>query len=130
MTPRQIDQLIERLDSHSAKLDQVRSAIEQKGLTCVPLKIYFKKGRVKVEIALAKGKKKGDKRQSIKSREADREIARATSRSRRACSFCSSSSNIFAISTGPPLSFARATAAVIASSLTLPPRMSALVISV
>lgn len=62
------------------ELLEIQSAIEKKGLTCVPLKIYFKKGRVKLEIALAKGKKKGDKRQSIKQRESDREMARAKSR--------------------------------------------------
>jgi SsrA-binding protein len=58
------------------ELLQIQSAIEKKGLACIPLKIYFKKGRVKLEIALGKGKKKGDKRQSIKAREADREMAR------------------------------------------------------
>lgn len=62
------------------ELLEIQSAIEKKGLTCVPLKIYFKRGRVKLEIALAKGKKKGDKRQSIKQREADREVARYKSR--------------------------------------------------
>jgi SsrA-binding protein len=61
---------------HEHELEQIRSAIEKGGMTCVPLKIYFKKGKVKVEIALAKGKKKGDKRQSVKQREADREMAR------------------------------------------------------
>lgn len=64
------------------ELLQIQVAIEKKGLTCVALKIYFKRGRVKLEIALAKGKKKGDKRQSIKDRESDREMARARSRSR------------------------------------------------
>jgi SsrA-binding protein len=67
---------LRKLLLHQHELEQLQSAIEQKGLTCVPLKIYFKKGRVKLEIALAKGKKKGDKRQSIKEREADREMAR------------------------------------------------------
>jgi len=68
---------LRKLLLHANELEQIQSAIERKGLTCVPLKIYFKRGRVKLEIALAKGKKKGDKRQSIKSREADREMARA-----------------------------------------------------
>jgi SsrA-binding protein len=71
---------LRKLLMHSQELLQIQSAIEKKGLTCVPLKIYFKRGRVKLEIALAKGKKKGDKRQSIKQREADREMARARSR--------------------------------------------------
>lgn len=71
---------LRKLLLHEHELDKLRSAVEKEGFTCVPLKIYFKKGRVKVEIALARGKKKGDKRQSIKSREADREMARARSR--------------------------------------------------
>lgn len=73
---------LRKLLLHEHELDQIRSAVEKQGLTCVPLKIYFKKGRVKVEIALAKGKKKGDKRQSIKRREADREMARARQKAR------------------------------------------------
>jgi SsrA-binding protein len=48
----------------------------------VPLKIYFKKGIAKVEIALARGKKKGDKRQAVKSREADREVQQSMRRDR------------------------------------------------
>jgi SsrA-binding protein len=48
----------------------------------VPLSLYFKGGRAKVEIGLARGKRRYDKRESIKRREQDREIARAT-RSRR-----------------------------------------------
>lgn len=67
---------LRKLLLHREELLKIQSAIEKKGLTCVPLKIYFKKGRVKLEIALAKGKKKGDKRQAVKQREADREMAR------------------------------------------------------
>lgn len=59
------------------ELEQIESAIQEKGLTCVPTKIYFKNGRVKLEIALAKGKKLGDKRASIKEKDAKREIAQA-----------------------------------------------------
>lgn len=64
------------------ELGKIFAAITEKGLTCVPLKMYFKKGMAKVEIALARGKKKGDKRQSIKNREADREIQRSMRKSR------------------------------------------------
>jgi SsrA-binding protein len=64
------------------ELDKIQSAITEKGLTCVPLKMYFKKGVAKVELALARGKKKGDKRQAIKSREADRDIQRSLRKSR------------------------------------------------
>lgn len=71
---------LRKLLLHENELDQLRTAIEKKGLTCIPLKIYFKRGRVKLELALARGKKKGDKRQSSKERDADREMARARSR--------------------------------------------------
>lgn len=67
---------LRKLLLHEHELVKLQAAIQEKGLTCVPLKLYFKRGRVKVEIALAKGKKKGDKRETIKRREADREMAR------------------------------------------------------
>lgn len=50
---------------------------KQKGLTLIPLKIYIKNGKIKLEFAIAKGKKKVDKREVIKKREIDREIKRA-----------------------------------------------------
>lgn len=62
---------------NASELDKIERAIQEKGFTCVPLKIYFKAGWAKVEIALAKGKNVGDKRQTEKSRDADREIASA-----------------------------------------------------
>lgn len=49
----------------------------QKGLTLVPLRVYTKNGKIKLEFGIAKGKKKADKRESIKKRESQREIARA-----------------------------------------------------
>lgn len=49
----------------------------EEGLTLIPLKLYFKKGRVKMELAVAKGKKLHDKRATIKKREAEREISKA-----------------------------------------------------
>lgn len=64
------------------ELTKIFAAVTEKGLSCIPLKIYFKKGIAKVEIALARGKKKGDKRQSIKNREADREIQRSLRKDR------------------------------------------------
>ncbi len=73
---------LRKLLLHEHELDKIRAATTEKGLTCVPLKMYFKRGRAKVEIALARGKKKGDKRQSIKSREASREMQRSLRRSR------------------------------------------------
>ncbi|TYL50089.1 SsrA-binding protein SmpB [Nocardioides sp. BGMRC 2183] len=55
------------------EIDKIERRVNEKGLTVVPLSLYFVKGRAKVEIGLAKGKKTWDKRQSIASREADRE---------------------------------------------------------
>ncbi len=51
--------------------------MEQQGLTLVPLKMYFKRGRVKVSIALGKGKKLHDKREDLKKRQDQRDIQRA-----------------------------------------------------
>ena len=55
----------------------------QKGFTLVPLRLYFKKGKAKFEIAAARGKQKHDKRESLKKAEAKREMDRATARRRR-----------------------------------------------
>lgn len=55
------------------EIDKIERKTSEKGFTVIPLSIYFVKGRAKVEIGLAKGKKTWDKRQSIASREADRE---------------------------------------------------------
>jgi SsrA-binding protein len=54
---------------HSKELDVLIGAVERKGYTIVPLKLYWSKGRVKCAIAIAKGKKVHDKRQTIKDRE-------------------------------------------------------------
>lgn len=64
------------------ELQEIAAAIKEKGLTCVPLKIYFKDGRVKVEIALVKGKKLHDKRESIKKQDVDRQLRRVTQKDR------------------------------------------------
>lgn len=56
---------------------RLRSALEEKGLTLVPLSIYFSGPYVKVELGLVKGKKLYDKRQSIKDRDSEREIRRS-----------------------------------------------------
>ena len=66
-----------------AELNKLLGKTTEKGLTIVPLRMYFKKGRIKLAIALAKGKKLFDKRETIKRREADRETRAAIkSRSR------------------------------------------------
>lgn len=67
---------LRKLLLHESELNQLQIATQEKGLTCIPLKIYFKKGIVKVELGLARGKKKGDKRQDLKTRDANREIDR------------------------------------------------------
>ena len=57
---------------------------DQRGFTLVPLRMYFKDGRAKVELAVAKGKQVHDKRESIKSADAKRDIAQALTRKRKA----------------------------------------------
>lgn len=62
------------------ELDKLRAAVEKKGLTIVPLRMYLKRGFAKIEVALARGKNVGDKRETVKKREADREAHRAMKR--------------------------------------------------
>ncbi len=64
---------------HRSEIEKLIGAIEREGLTLIPLELYFERGRAKVQIALAKGKKAHDKRESIKRKIADRETARAMS---------------------------------------------------
>jgi SsrA-binding protein len=59
------------------EINRLREKIEQKGATVVPLKMYWKRGRVKLEIGVAKGKKNHDKRQDIKARDWQRDKQRA-----------------------------------------------------
>lgn len=63
-----------------AEIDKIERRVNEKGLTVVPLALYFKDGRAKVEIALAKGKKSWDKRHSIAERQANREKQQALGR--------------------------------------------------
>jgi SsrA-binding protein len=65
---------------HKRELRRLESAASERGVTLVPLAIYFKNGLAKVEIAVARGKQAHDKRQAIKERERDRELRRATMR--------------------------------------------------
>jgi SsrA-binding protein len=62
------------------EIDKIERRVNEKGLTVVPLSLYFKDGRAKVEIALAKGKKSWDKRASLAERQADREKQQALGR--------------------------------------------------
>ena len=63
-----------------AELKRIRGLVEQKKMSCIPTKIYFQKGLAKLEIALAIGKTKYDKRQSLKRKQAQREMERALKR--------------------------------------------------
>lgn len=65
---------------HRKEINRLIGKVEQQGLTLIPLKMYFKGGRVKVAIGLGKGKKVYDKRESIKRREDKRDMARAMKR--------------------------------------------------
>ena len=69
-----------KLLMHKHEIDRLIGKTREKGLTLVPTRLYFKDGRAKVEIALARGKDVGDKRQSIKEREMKREMERAIRR--------------------------------------------------
>lgn len=73
---------IRKLLLHRNEIDKIYSSVSEKGMACVPLKMYFKNGRVKVLIGIAKGKTKGDKRDSIKTREVNREMQRALRKGR------------------------------------------------
>ena len=68
---------------HRKQIDNLSSKVLERGFTLVPLKLYIKDSTVKVEIALAKGKKLYDKRESIIRRETEREIRQAIKRQRR-----------------------------------------------
>lgn len=63
---------------HATQIAELTRALEAKGFTLVPLKLYFKGNKVKVELGLAKGKKAYDKRQAITARDAARDMARQT----------------------------------------------------
>jgi SsrA-binding protein len=62
---------------HAREVDTIHAALARGGLTAVPLRLYFKKGRVKVEFAIAKGKKTYDKRASIAKKDAERDARTA-----------------------------------------------------
>lgn len=68
---------------HRAEIDRILQRIRERGYTLVPTRLYFKNGRAKVEIALARGKTKGDRRQTIRERETRREMDRAIADSKR-----------------------------------------------
>jgi len=67
---------------HRRQINSLVGSLSQKGVTMVPLSMYFKRGRVKVEVALVRGKQRYDKRQAIRQKEQRREIDRALGRRR------------------------------------------------
>ena len=67
---------------HRRGLDSLIGKVQEKGLTVVPTKLYFKNGRAKVELAVARGKEQRDKRRDIAKRDADRDIERVLRRRR------------------------------------------------
>jgi SsrA-binding protein len=66
-----------KLLAHKGEIDRLMGKIQERGLTLVPTRIYFSGPRAKVEIALARGKDRFDKRESIKAREQKRDMERA-----------------------------------------------------
>jgi SsrA-binding protein len=75
-TPRRDRKLL----MHRAEINKIAVKLKQGGVTLIPLSIYFKDGKVKVELALAHGKKSHDKRQSLLEKQDERETQRAISR--------------------------------------------------
>jgi len=69
-----------KLLMHKREIERLIGRTREKGLTLVPTRLYFRDGRAKIEIALARGKDVGDKRQAIKEREMKREMERAIRR--------------------------------------------------
>jgi len=68
---------VRRLLLHKREILRLQNRVEQKGYTLIPLRIYFRRGKAKVDIALAKGKREYDRRQDIAERDARRAIERA-----------------------------------------------------
>lgn len=66
---------------HKEEIEKMRGAIEREGMTIVPTQLYFSKGRVKIELGIAKGKKLHDKRATSKERDVKKELAKVTKRS-------------------------------------------------
>jgi SsrA-binding protein len=71
---------VRKLLLHKQEIKKLVSKIQLKGLSLVPLSIYLKKGKIKIELAVGRGKRLVDKRESLKKRAVDREIARVVKR--------------------------------------------------
>ncbi|HZM68468.1 MAG TPA: SsrA-binding protein SmpB [Nakamurella sp.] len=71
---------VRKLLLHRMEIDRLAGKLKEGGLALIPLSMYFKEGRVKVELGLGRGKKSYDKRQDMAKRDADRELARYAGR--------------------------------------------------
>ncbi len=71
---------VRKLLLHKQEIKKLVNKIQLKGLSLVPLSIYLKKGKIKIELAVGRGKRLVDKRESMKKRAVDREIARVVKR--------------------------------------------------
>ena len=69
-----------KLLMHRKEINILISRVQERGLTLVPIRVYLKEGKAKLEVALAKGKKLYDKREAVAERESDRELERAVKR--------------------------------------------------
>lgn len=72
-----------KLLMHRREIDRMAGKIRERGFTLVPTRLYFKKGRAKVELGLARGKERHDKREDLRKAESRREIDRAMKSSRQ-----------------------------------------------
>jgi SsrA-binding protein len=70
-------QRVRKVLLHRKEIRRLVGKTQERGLTLIPLRLYFLRGKAKVELALARGKKQYDKREDMKQRDADREIERA-----------------------------------------------------
>jgi len=68
---------------HRREIAELEGGASERGFTIIPLELYFRRGRAKVSLALARGKKRHDKRETIRTREEEREVARTLRRGRR-----------------------------------------------
>lgn len=62
---------------HKREIERIGAKLAERGLTLIPIRLYFKEGKAKVELGLGKGKARHDKRETLKRRQADREMQRA-----------------------------------------------------
>lgn len=74
---------LRKLLMHGHEIEKLERAVHEKGAACIPLKLYFKKGRVKVELGLGRGRNASDKRGVLKERDAKKELSQIMKKTRR-----------------------------------------------